>query len=83
MFLNFFLFLNFLNLFYCRIILPTVPDYLHPPIPDAVNLTTNHQLNEIDPELTPGLFQGDMAMDNLMHKNWRIGLRYTTTTTNF
>lgn len=64
-----------LNFFNCRIILPFVPDYLHPLIPDSVNLPSNTILTEIDPEQTPGLFQGDMAMDNAMHKHWRVGLR--------
>lgn len=75
MIFNYVLFIYLITICNCRIILPSVPDYLHPPIPDAVNLTTINLLSEMDPELTPGLFQGDMAMDNSMHKHWRIGLR--------
>jgi Astacin (Peptidase family M12A) len=29
-----------------------------------------------DPEITPGLFQGDMAMDDTIYKYWRVGLRW-------
>lgn len=29
-----------------------------------------------DPEVTPGLYQGDIAIDNSMHKFLRVGLRW-------
>lgn len=31
-----------------------------------------------DPEVTPGLFQGDMAMTNEIYNYWRVGLRWDT-----
>lgn len=39
-------------------------------------MEANQLNNEIDPELTPGLFQGDMAMDNIVYNYWRVGLRW-------
>lgn len=62
----------------CRIVLPNVPDVLYPPVPNSINLPSEYLLNEDDPELTPGLFQGDMAMDNKMYKYVRVGIRYLT-----
>ncbi|KAF5304042.1 hypothetical protein FQA39_LY01827 [Lamprigera yunnana] len=61
-----------------RLILPLVPDVLHPPIPDDANLddTTKEMIEDQDPEVRPGLFQGDMAMNNDVYKYWRIGLRW-------
>lgn len=58
-----------------RVVLPKVPDVLHPPVPESINLPSEYLLNEDDPELTPGLFQGDMAMDNNMYKYVRVGIR--------
>ena len=29
-----------------------------------------------DPEVQPGLFQGDMALTNEMYEFWRVGLRW-------
>lgn len=31
---------------------------------------------EADPEVRPGLFQGDMAMDNEIYHYWRVGLKW-------
>lgn len=31
---------------------------------------------DIDPEVRPGLFQGDMAMDNEIYQYWRVGLKW-------
>lgn len=36
----------------------------------------NEELEEQDPEVTPGLFQGDMAMTNEIYKYWRVGLKW-------
>lgn len=73
----FFLFIkSFFVLTIGRIVLPNVPDVLHPPVPDSIKLPSEYLLNEDDPELTPGLFQGDMAMDNKMYKYVRVGIRY-------
>lgn len=60
-----------------KVILPKIPDILHPPTPDIVDIGSNVLIDsEQDPEVTPGLFQGDMAMDNSMYKYWRVGLRW-------
>lgn len=39
---------------------------------------TNELTNspDADPEVRPGLFQGDMAMDNEIYHYWRIGLKW-------
>lgn len=61
------------------IIFPRVPDVLNPPVPDSIDLIEQSaalQDGEQDPEVTPGLFQGDMAMDNRMYKYWRVGLKW-------
>lgn len=29
-----------------------------------------------DPEVQPGLFQGDMALTNEMYELWRVGIRW-------
>lgn len=57
-----------------RIILPYVPDVVHPPTPDGCNSTENES-DDSDPESLPGLFQGDIAIDNIGHSNWKVGLR--------
>lgn len=31
-----------------------------------------------DPEVTPGLFQGDMALTNEVYNYWRVGIRWDT-----
>lgn len=36
----------------------------------------NYLIEDQDPEVKPGLFQGDMAMDNEIYNYWRIGLRW-------
>lgn len=33
-------------------------------------------LDDQDPEVTPGLFQGDMAMTNEVYNYWRVGIRW-------
>lgn len=67
-----------------RLALPNVPDSVHPPIPDDVALPelTESILDqiengeEVDPETSPGLFQGDMAMTNELYSYWRVGLKW-------
>lgn len=39
---------------------------------------TTEELDGDDPEVTPGLFQGDMAMTNEIYNYWRVGLRWDT-----
>lgn len=59
-----------------RIVLPSVPDVLYPPVPDGTTPgNEDNVMDEDDPELSPGLFQGDMALDNVMHSYWKVGLR--------
>lgn len=36
----------------------------------------NDTLEEQDPEVTPGLFQGDMALTNEVYNYWRVGLNW-------
>ncbi|XP_055616280.1 hatching enzyme 1.2 [Toxorhynchites rutilus septentrionalis] len=68
-----------LSVVYGAIIFPRVPDVLNPPVPDSMDLQDQIELledTEQDPEVTPGLFQGDMAIDNSMYKYWRVGLNW-------
>lgn len=61
------------------VILPKIPDVLNPPVPDGIDLVQQSAFLEStdqDPEVTPGLFQGDMAMDNRMYRYWRVGLNW-------
>nr|BAH71639.1 ACYPI009092 [Acyrthosiphon pisum] len=71
----------------CRninLILPSVPDVLHPPVPSSqagYNIRGDdvdglQSEEDIDPEVRPGLFQGDMAMNNEIFDYWRVGLRW-------
>ena len=34
------------------------------------------QVSDQDPEVRPGLFQGDMALTNEMYEFWRVGIRW-------
>ncbi|KAL3274888.1 hypothetical protein HHI36_019670 [Cryptolaemus montrouzieri] len=62
-----------------RFLLPHVPDVLHPPVPDDVRIDTNGiELEDLDPEITPGLYQGDMALTNEIYNYWRVGLKWET-----
>ncbi|XP_018332160.1 high choriolytic enzyme 1-like [Agrilus planipennis] len=65
------------NVCISRVVLPHVPDIMHPPIPEDADIDADliDQLHDQDPEVRPGLFQGDMAMENDIYKYWRIGLR--------
>ncbi|XP_065200288.1 hatching enzyme 1.2-like [Planococcus citri] len=60
--------------------LPIIPDVVHPPIPVGFNLDEDAEelqdLEEYDPEVRPGLFQGDMALNNEIYNYWRVGLRW-------
>lgn len=64
---------------YCssRIVLPHVPDVLHPPTPDGNGPHTSevNDDDETDPEELPGLFQGDIALDKVGHNYWKVGLK--------
>ncbi|KAG8234000.1 hypothetical protein J437_LFUL013918 [Ladona fulva] len=59
---------------------PNVPEFLRPPIPDQVKAVLesgSHLLDEdSDPEVRPGLFQGDMALTSEAYNYWRVGLRW-------
>ncbi|GLV41859.1 uncharacterized protein CBL_13591 [Carabus blaptoides fortunei] len=64
-----------------RIALPVIPDILYPPVPDEAKYNLASVLNladdlDIDPEVRPGLFQGDIAMDNDIYQYWRVGLKW-------
>ncbi|XP_067000730.2 hatching enzyme 1.2 [Anabrus simplex] len=58
--------------------LPEVPSVVYPPVPDEGRLETLGVLQDTDhdPEVRPGLFQGDMAIDNEAYQYWRVGLRW-------
>ncbi|XP_077297361.1 hatching enzyme 1.2 [Arctopsyche grandis] len=63
-----------------RIILPKVPSVVHPSVPTNSKLDseTVQQLQDSsqDPEVRPGLFQGDMALNDEIYNHWRVGLRW-------
>ena len=42
------------------------------------NITSEVTDDEIDPETTPGLFQGDMALNNEIYSFWRVGIKWET-----
>lgn len=52
--------------------LPQIPDVVHPPTVTGIQETAE----EDDPEQRPGLFQGDIAIDPVSHRLWKVGLRY-------
>ncbi|XP_050527087.1 hatching enzyme 1.2-like [Daktulosphaira vitifoliae] len=61
--------------------LPNVPDIVHPPIPSETEISTDdleafESAEDFDPEVKPGLFQGDMALNNEIFDYWRVGLRW-------
>ncbi|XP_056643093.1 hatching enzyme 1.2-like [Diorhabda sublineata] len=58
--------------------MPPVPDVMFPPVPDIVKSTNGKYLEEesLDPELSPGLFQGDMALTNDFYDYWRVGIKF-------
>lgn len=58
--------------------LPNIPDIMKPPVPfdNDLDEETLKALEEQDPEVTPGLFQGDMALNNEVYDYWRVGLRW-------
>ncbi|GFG33885.1 hypothetical protein Cfor_09856 [Coptotermes formosanus] len=60
--------------------IPYVPDVVFPPVPEDARLSS-HQMQLLldtnpDPEVQPGLFQGDMALTSEMYDFWRVGLRW-------
>lgn len=66
----------FVNEYYAAIIVPKISSVQHPPVPDNYFIPNKHSLSDrsVDPELTPGLYQGDIAIDNEMHNVWKVGL---------
>lgn len=54
------------------VVLPMVPDVLHPATPTGIDETA-HESD--DPELRPGLYQGDIAIDRFSHGLWKVGIR--------
>lgn len=54
------------------VVLPTVPDVLHPATPTGIDESA-HESD--DPELRPGLYQGDIAIDRFSHGLWKVGIR--------
>ncbi|CAO1316951.1 unnamed protein product [Diamesa hyperborea] len=67
------------TVFVCgRVVFPMIQDKIDRAslLPDDFTLEDLSLLNDQDPEITPGLFQGDMAMDNEIYKYWRVGLRW-------
>ncbi|RZB39119.1 Astacin domain containing protein [Asbolus verrucosus] len=61
-----------------RYILPIIPDVIHPPVLDDVKIYADMEFmfEDTDPEVTPGLFQGDMAMTDEIYNYWRVGIRW-------
>lgn len=60
-----------------RIVFPHVPDILNPPTPDGsiASPTDGEEAIVDDPEQSPGLFQGDIAIDKMSHSYWKVGLK--------
>lgn len=59
------------NQYFAAIIVPKISSVQHPPVPNSFFI---HKQNSDNPELTPGLYQGDIAIDNEMHTVWKVGL---------
>ncbi|KAF4519832.1 hypothetical protein B566_EDAN006846 [Ephemera danica] len=61
-------------------ILPHVPNIVEPPVPEEMRMSLDDVQalveTEQDPEVTPGLFQGDMALTSEFYDHWRVGLRW-------
>ncbi|XP_051173554.1 hatching enzyme 1.2-like [Leptopilina boulardi] len=57
-----------------------VPNEIHPVVPDIAKISSEDlkilQNSDQDPEVRPGLFEGDIAMSNEYYNHWRIGLRW-------
>ncbi|XP_063995889.1 hatching enzyme 1.2-like isoform X1 [Diachasmimorpha longicaudata] len=57
-----------------------VPIEVNPIIPDIVKHSSDEleilRATEQDPEVRPGLFQGDIMMTNEVFNHWRVGLRW-------
>ncbi|PSN43912.1 Zinc metalloproteinase nas-4 [Blattella germanica] len=62
------------------LIIPNVPSILYPPVPQEGRLSLEDiqylEDTEQDPEVIPGLFQGDMALNDEMYDKWRVGIRW-------
>lgn len=72
-------FLSFVFLFntnFAAIIVPRISSVQHPPVPNNFFVHNQNSLSDgsVDPELSPGLYQGDIAIDNEMHNDWKVGL---------
>lgn len=66
------------RLTWARIVFPHVPDILNPPTPDGGGSSAsvdNADDPSDDPEQSPGLFQGDIAIDKMGHSYWKVGLK--------
>lgn len=59
---------------------PHVPDKVFPVVPDEVRMNSEDleilQASGQDPEVVPGLMEGDMAMSSDTYDYWRVGLRW-------
>lgn len=72
-------FLSFVFLFnttFAAIVVPRISSVQHPPVPNNFFVHNQNSLSDgsVDPELSPGLYQGDIAIDNEMHNDWKVGL---------
>ncbi|XP_076271953.1 hatching enzyme 1.2-like isoform X1 [Rhynchophorus ferrugineus] len=54
----------------------TVGNYSENVVVELTNITSNATDADIDPETSPGLFQGDMALNNEFYNFWRVGIRW-------
>ncbi|XP_037040521.1 zinc metalloproteinase nas-15-like [Bradysia coprophila] len=61
---------------FAAIVVPKISSIQHPPVPNNFFLHEPSMLSD-DPELAPGLYQGDIAIDNIMHDFWKVGLLWT------
>lgn len=55
------------------VVLPSVPNFLHPATPNGIDDIAHQEFD--DPEMRPGLYQGDIAIDRFSHGLWKVGLR--------
>lgn len=49
---------------------PPLPEHFFSPNTNSIAVTSS------DPELSPGLYQGDIAIDNEMYNLWKVGFLF-------
>lgn len=64
------------NEYFAATIVPKISSIQRPPIPNNFHVHDQNSLFDdiVDPELSPGLYQGDIAIDTKTHILWKVGL---------